>query len=286
MEWRLSWPVRAAASVAALGIIGLLYGTLVEPHHLRLRQVSIDVPDLPAAFDGYRIVQLSDFHVGGRGWSAETIKRAVALAMVQRADLIVLTGDFFEYTPVIAACPELFGPLRAPDGVLAVLGNHDYHHHAVRTHRIVHALQDLGVRVLRNQSHRLRRGNEDLWIVGVDDPHSGHDDLLAAVAGVPPSARPLLLVHYPDFTWRLPPRRYALALTGHTHGSQVRLPLVGLYARRRIANTRFSRGLYNVNGTPVFVTTGVGTSGRRLRIGARPEVAVIRLRAGHPSGDR
>ncbi|HEY8286538.1 MAG TPA: metallophosphoesterase [Chloroflexota bacterium] len=279
MEWQLSWPVRVAAPLAALGILGLLYGTLVEPHHLRLRQVSIEVPDLPSAFDGYRIVQLSDFHIGGRGWSAETIRRAVALAMTQRADLIVLTGDFFEYTSVIASCPDLFGSLRAPDGVLAVLGNHDYHHDGVRVHRIVHALQDLGVRVLRNQSHRLRRGNQDLWIVGVDDPHSGHDDLLSAVAGVPASARPVMLVHYPDFTWRLPPNRYAAALCGHTHGSQVRLPLVGLYARRRIANTRFSHGVYTINGTPVFVTTGVGTSGRPLRIGSRPEVAVIRLRA-------
>jgi hypothetical protein len=88
-----------------------------------------------------------------------------------------------------------------------------------------------------------------------------------------------MLVHYPDFTWRLPPNRYAAALCGHTHGSQVRLPLVGLYARRRIANTRFSHGVYTINGTPVFVTTGVGTSGRPLRIGSRPEVAVIRLRA-------
>ncbi|HVA92656.1 MAG TPA: metallophosphoesterase [Chloroflexota bacterium] len=285
MEWQLSWPVRIAATVAALGVAGLVYGTLVERHHLRLRRVTIETPDLPAAFDGYRIVQLSDFHIGGRGWSSDTVKRAVVLAMAQRGDLIVLTGDFFEYTAIIAACPELFGPLRAPDGVLAVLGNHDYHHHGVRVHRIIQALQDLGVRVLRNQSHCLRRGNQDLWIVGVDDPHSGHDDLPSAVAGVPASARPIMLVHYPDFTWRLPPNRYALALSGHTHGSQVRLPLVGLYARRRIANTRFSHGVYDVNGTPVFVTTGVGTSGRPLRIRARPEVAVIRLRArGHAGG--
>jgi hypothetical protein len=97
--------------------------------------------------------------------------------------------------------------------------------------------------------------------------------------GVPASARPILLTHYPDFTWNLPPNRFAAVLCGHTHGSQVRLPLIAQYARYNIANTRFSAGLYDVNGIPVFITTGVGTSGRPIRIFARPEVVVIHLRA-------
>lgn len=283
MGWQAAWPVRVAVPLVACGVAGLLYGTLVERHHLRLHRLTIEVPDLPPAFDGYRIVQLSDFHVGGRGWSAETIKRAADLAMAQRGNLLVLTGDFFEYTAVIATAPDLFGGLYAPDGVLAVLGNHDYHHHGVRAARIAQALQDLGIRVLRNESHRLRRGDQELWVVGVDDPYSGHDDLPRAMAGVPGTARPVMLVHYPDFTWRLPPNRYAAVLSGHTHGSQVRLPLVGRYARHRIANTRFSHGLYDINRTPVFVHTGVGTSGRPIRIRSRPEVAVIQLRAAPAS---
>jgi predicted MPP superfamily phosphohydrolase len=88
-----------------------------------------------------------------------------------------------------------------------------------------------------------------------------------------------MLVHYPDFTWRLPPQRWALALCGHAHGAQVRLPLVSWYLRHRIAQTRFSHGLYRINRIPVYVTTGLGTSGRPVRLLARPEVAVIRLRA-------
>jgi hypothetical protein len=231
------------------------------------------------AFDGYHVVQLSDFHIGGRGWSAPLMRRAAALAMAQHGDLLVLTGDFFETTPSICACPELFGGLQARDGVLAVLGNHDYANHSVRTRRIVDALQDVGIRVLRNESYRVRRGDQELWIVGVDDPYSGHDNLLGAMQGVPASIRPIMLAHYPDFTWTLPPRRFSLVLCGHTHGSQIRLPLIGHYARYNIANTRFSHGLYDVNGTPVFVTTGIGTSGRPIRILARPEVVVIQLGA-------
>ncbi|MGH2343830.1 MAG: metallophosphoesterase, partial [Chloroflexota bacterium] len=147
-------------------------------------------------------------------------------------------------------------------------------------------LQDIGVRVLRNESYRLRRGDQELWIVGVDDPYSGHDDLPRALRGIPISARPVMLAHYPDFTWKLPPNRFAAILCGHTHGAQVRLPLVGHYARRRIAHTRFSHGLYHVNRTPVFVTTGIGTSGRPIRILSRPEVVVIRLRSAPPAAGR
>jgi predicted MPP superfamily phosphohydrolase len=88
-----------------------------------------------------------------------------------------------------------------------------------------------------------------------------------------------MLVHYPDFAWRLAPGRYALVLSGHTHGAQVNLPLLGWYARQNIALTRFSSGLYYVNRTPVYVTSGVGTSGRPIRLRACPEVARIRLRA-------
>ncbi len=280
MRRQLSWSIGPAVVITALGAAGLLYGNLIGRTHLRLRKITLTLPGLPPAFDGYRVVQLSDFHIGGRGWSAPLVRRAAALAMAQQGDLIVLTGDFFETTPAIQACSDLFGGLQARDGVLAVLGNHDYADHGVRTRRIVDALQDIGIRVLRNESHRLRRADQELWIVGVDDAYSGHDNLPRAMLGVPASARPIMLNHYPDFTWNLPPNRFAAVLCGHTHGSQIRLPLIGHYARYNIANTRFSHGLYDINGIPVFVNTGIGTSGRPIRIFSRPEVVVIHLRAG------
>ena len=80
-----------------------------------------------------------------------------------------------------------------------------------------------------------------------------------------------MLVHYPDFAWRLAPDRWALVLSGHAHGSQIRLPMLGWYARRAIAETRFSHGLYRINRIPVFVTTGIGTSGRRSGCWRRPK---------------
>jgi hypothetical protein len=266
-------------TLAATGSAALLYGVHVERHRLRLREVEVEIAGLPAAFDGYRIVQLSDFHIGGRGWSPEIMRRAAELAAAQYGDLIALTGDFMETTSGIGHWIDIFGALRAPDGVLAVLGNHDYQDHAVRVGPLLAALSESGVRVLRNEAYRVRRDGQDLWLVGVDDPYSGHDYLPRAAAGVPPRAKPIMLVHYPDFTWRLAPERWALALCGHAHGSQVRLPLVGWYLRRHIAQTRFSHGMYRINHIPVFVTTGVGTSGRPIRLRARPEVVLIRLRS-------
>lgn len=274
--------ILASAPVGAVVAlrVAFSYGTRVERHRLQLRELDIDVPGLPEAFDGYRIVHLSDFHIGGRGWSPRLMERAAELAAAQRGDLIAYTGDFAETAEGIEAWGGIFGSLRAPDGVVAVLGNHDFHDEAVRTGTLVEMLGNAGVRVLRNQPYRVRRDGQDLWLVGVDDPYSGHDYLPRAVAGVPPGARPVMLVHYPDFAWRLVPGHWALALSGHAHGSQVRLPLIGWYARHYIARTRFSHGLYTINRTPVFVTTGVGTSGRPIRLLAPPEVAVIRLRGG------
>ena len=126
---------------------------------------------------------------------------------------------------------------------------------------------------------RIRHDASDLWLVGIDDGYSGHDYLPKALIGVPVDARPIVISHYPDSAWRLGPGRWAVVLSGHTHGSQIRLPFIARYARERIAKTRFSHGLYCVNRTPVFVTTGVGTSGHPLRIFSRPEVATIVLRA-------
>jgi predicted MPP superfamily phosphohydrolase len=284
VAWHRSWPLFAFVPLAGLGA-AFLYGTLVERHHLRDRLVEIEVPGLPDAFHGYRIVQLSDFHMGGRGWSPRTVQRAVDMALAKRGDLIVLTGDFVETTPAVAAAAELLAPLHAPDGVLAVLGNHDYWHRSVRIHSLIQTLQDVGIRVLRNESYRLRRGRDDLWVVGLDDAYSGHDYLPKALAGVPQNAKPVVLSHYPDFAWRLGPDRWTAVLSGHAHGSQVRLPLLARYATRHLAKTRFSHGLYQINRIPVFVTTGIGTSGRPLRLFARPEVATIVLRAA-PAGTR
>src|SRR5256885_2357683 len=104
MVSRPPWPVRAMGPVAMIGVAGILYGTHIERHRLRVTRVEVEVPGLEDAFDGYRIVQLSDFHIGGRGWSAETLTRAVDLAIAQRGDLIALTGDYVENAPAIAQC--------------------------------------------------------------------------------------------------------------------------------------------------------------------------------------
>jgi predicted MPP superfamily phosphohydrolase len=265
------------AALVGIGAGALIYGRTWERHRVRLRRIDICVPDLPRSFAGYRIILLSDFHVGGRAWSPLVMERAAALAAAQPTDLIAVTGDFVETTAAIRSWVELFGHLRAPDGVVAVLGNHDYFHQGIRVPPLVAALEGAGICVLRNAATFIERQGERLWIVGLDDAATGHDYLPRALEGVPSGARPLLLVHYPDFTWRLAPGDWTLALCGHAHGSQVRVPLVAKYLRERIARTRFSHGLYRINGIPVYVTRGIGTSGRPLRLFAPPEVALIRL---------
>lgn len=264
------------------------YAYRIEPTWLELNRLDVPVPGLPVALDGFRIVQLSDFHCG-RQVPAAYLAEAVDLAGAQGADLVVLTGDFvhkgYHFVDRVA---DVLARLRAPDGVHAVLGNHDF---SVRSalgfrrfrhlHRAVaRALTVRGIRVLRNQAVCLARAGQPLYLVGVEDLWSGVCDLGRAFEGVPPSAPTVVLAHNPRTAELLDGRRCDLMLSGHTHGGQVHWPGVGRPTLGRKAR-RFAAGMYRYRGAQVYVNKGVGF-GFRFRFGVRPEVAVLTLRSAPP----
>jgi predicted MPP superfamily phosphohydrolase len=240
--------------------------------------------DLPAAFDGFRVVQLSDLHCSakvGPGF----IDEAIDLALAERPDVVVVTGDFihhgFRHIPQAAAHVRR---LTAPHGVFAVLGNHDYSIRnalGLRRYRHLHravadALAAEGVRVLRNETVPLERGGSALDLIGVDDLWSRTCDLDRALAACD-SARPrVVLAHNPRTVEYLGGRRCDLMLSGHTHGGQVDLPRLGRVVLGPKAR-RFAAGMYELAGTYLYVNKGVGF-GWRLRYNVRPEVAVLTLR--------
>jgi hypothetical protein len=189
--------VLALGLAAGGGFIG--YARFVEPRRLRLARRRVPVPGLPAAFAGLRVLHLSDIHVGAPHCGAAHV-RAAAAALP--ADLIAITGDLVHGTATIPACLEVLGQLRAPLGVWAVLGNHDYSypHCKVDTGALLSGLREIGVRVLDNCAVPIRReaghvagaagssdgatGESVLWLVGVDDPHRRRHDLGAALRDV------------------------------------------------------------------------------------------------------
>ena len=261
----------------------LTYATRIEPTWLELNHLPIPVKDLPPAFSGLRIVQMSDFH-GGHQVTAAYLNEAVELAQAQEPDAVVLTGDFvhkgFCHVDQVA---EILGKLQAPLGVFAVLGNHDFSVRnalGIRRHQHLHqavadALKNQGIRVLHNETQVLTRGGQHLYLAGVEDLWSRVCDLDKTLANLSPHIPCVLLAHNPSTVEHLNGHRCDLVLSGHTHGGQVKLPGVGPVALGP-KGRRFAAGLYQVNDTTLYVNKGVGF-GLRIRFGVRPEVAVLTL---------
>lgn len=266
------------------GLAHMHYARHVEPTWLELNRIDVAISQLPPQFDGFRLVQLSDLHCSHKVDDA-FVGRAIGLALEAEPDAVVLTGDFIHkgFRHVAQAAAHV-RRLRAPHGVFAVLGNHDFSIRnalGLRRHRRLHlavaaALAAEGVRVLRNESVHLRRGQDVVELAGVDDLWSRSCDLDRAYADHDPARPRVVLAHNPRTIERLAGRRCDLMLSGHTHGGQVDLPRFGRVVLSR-KSKRFAAGMYEHDGARVYVNKGVGF-GWRLRYNVRPEVAVLTLR--------
>lgn len=275
------------STVAAVGAAVILYARYVEPRWVAVRKLELTLPRLAPEFDGYRIVQLSDIHMD-RWMTPERLARIVGLVNEQGPDLIAATGDFITYSPLSSTAhlaPLLTKPLsglRAPDGVVAVLGNHDHRAGAqvVRPH-----LREAGIVELANEVRTLRRGSSELHVAGVDSTYMGKDRLGAVLDGLPEHGAAVLLAHEPDFALSSAAAgRFDLQLSGHSHGGQVRLPLFGalLYPRH---SRKYPDGLYDVRGMHAYTNRGLGTVLSQLRANCRPEISVLTLRSPESGGE-
>lgn len=265
----------AAAGVGAAAL-GAGWTTLGEPNWPVVEQVSVQLPRLPARLDGLRVAQLSDLHIS-QYTTAGDIERAVALAMRQSPDVIMLTGDFI-WRQVTEHAENLVEPLRglrAPLGVYAVLGNHDHWEGAALT---AHVLAQTDVTLLVNQALRLDAG-APLWLVGLDDVWERKHDLRAALDGTPDAECKLLLVHEPDYADRAANFPLDLQLSGHSHGGQINLPHYGPPVLPYLGQ-RYPAGLYQVGKLALYTNRGIGVIAPPVRLNCRPEVTLLTLHAG------
>jgi hypothetical protein len=252
------------------GVGGPAYAALLEPQWLALERVTIPVEGLPPAAQGLRLAFLSDLHLGP-DVDRDHVNQAIDLALSAAPDLILLAGDFVSQSQAIPRCAALVSRLRAPGGVFACLGNHD---HWTAPEQVATALADVGVRVLRNQAVEVMGG---LWLAGVDDVWEEQADLDAALVDVPEDAVVVLLAHEPDFADAVAADgRVALQLSGHSHGGQVRLPLIGPPILPYLGQ-RYSAGRYRVGRLQLYVTRGVGLISPPVRFNCRPEVTLVEL---------
>ena len=285
-RWRCKIGVVGAAVIILLTAYGWTFGS----QQLTVRPVTIVCSDLPQAFDGYRIVQFSDAHVGMMtGWRKAMLQRAVDSIMNQRADMIVFTGDLQNIEP--HELPEHLAQLsrlKAPDGVYSVLGNHDYAVYqkadsatkAANCRLTCEYERRAGWQLLLNEHRTIRRGSDSLIVAGMENwgvakrmPHRG--DVGKTLAGLQRSAFVVMLEHDPS-AWRariLPESWVQLTLSGHTHGGQLRLfgwsPVSFTYDEWG--------GLYHEGRRHLFVSTGLGGL-IPFRLGISGEIVVITLK--------
>lgn len=266
--------------VAATALVGMsataAYGNLFEPFNYELTETEIFIRDLPAGFENFRIAHITDVH-HSRIVSIDEVRRVVALANNTKPDIIVLTGDYTtSRRNYIEPCAEALGELAAPEGVWAVLGNHDHYTDGELTAR---ALTRRQINLLNNANTTLTRaGGDALQLSGVDDWGWGKADWGRALRGLNRARPSLLLSHDPVVLDEAEARGLSLILSGHTHGGQICLPGIGAPAGWLANNLRYLRGLYEREGTQLYVSRGTGMIGLPVRLGARPEVAVLRLR--------
>ena len=240
--------------------------------NLVLSTGEVPVPRLPAAFDGARVLLVTDIHTGPFLQASALAETFLRLQDLQ-PDLILLGGDLTtgtveEFRPFMPA----FSALQAPLGVFAVMGNHDYY--SGTPQRLVELIRQTGVTLLDNCSVRLEREGASLTLAGIDDLHWGRPDLPAALGGGEPPH--LLLSHNPDVFFDAAWRGVGLVLAGHTHGGQIRLP--GLPLVIKMSRYALDEGRFLSDGSQLVVSRGLGVTGVPVRWDCPPEAVLVTLR--------
>jgi predicted MPP superfamily phosphohydrolase len=288
-EW-VSW---MALAVAAVPFIGLLYGLTSGRHYYKVHKETLTFPDLPEAFDGFTITQLSDIH-SGSFTSRKGVEKGVAIVNDQQSDLILFTGDLvnneaIEMDPWI----DTFARLKAPMGKFSVLGNHDYGDYKRWEHesdkqfnlvRLKEVHKEIGFKLLLDEAVTIQKDGQSISLVGVENWGTGgfhqYGNLQKATAKVPGDAFKVLMSHDPshwDAVTLGHDQHIHLTLSGHTHGAQFGIELFGFkWSPIKYIYKQWA-GLYQNSGKYLYVNRGFGFLGLKGRIGIWPEITVIKL---------
>ena len=254
-----------------------MWAVLIEPGHVVLREAAVPIARWPADLGPIRIAALSDVHTGAPHVTLEMVRDIVARVNRAQPDLVVLLGDYVIHRVIGGrfvepeATAAALRDLQAPLGVYAVLGNHDWWLDGGRVRR---ALEGAGIRVLENAATPVMVNGRALWIVGVADQVTVHDDIGRALSQVPDGAPVIAVTHNPDLFPEMP-ARVLLTLAGHTHGGQVNLPFLGRLIVPSRYGSRYAIGHVHEDGRDLFVTPGIGTSIIPVRFRVPPEISLL-----------
>lgn len=261
-----------------IGIV-IVWSTLIEPNRLVVHQEQIRLKRWPPELNGLKVVAIGDIHTGSAFIDTSKLETLVSLTNNQHPDLIVLLGDYVvtgrsyrnKVPPETTA--QVLRALSAPLGVYAVLGNHDAWLDGPRVRR---AFEQVGIQVLENTAIDLHPHEKSIYLVGLADYWTGPQLIDQTLNKIPDDVPTVAITHNPDIFPRVPVK-VDLLLAAHTHGGQVKLPLLGSLVVPSEFGQRYAAGRVDENGHTLFVTTGVGTSILPVRLGVPPEIAVLTI---------
>ncbi len=264
---------------------GILLLVLLRPRasDVQITRLELPITGLPAAFDGYTILHVTDLHCSYLV-PIRDVRARVAVGAGLACDLVVFTGDIANGVEELQDAADALAMLRPRERAVAVVGNHD---NWLGNARVRAALMRSDFQVLTNEHTRIERNGEYIYLAGVNNTaYNDHDDLPGTFAGIPEEAVIVLLSHAPDVLLRPLSSRAALILAGHTHGGQLVLPRVGpLYVPSRVGRS-YASGLFQHMGSWLFVNRGLGEIFPPIRLLCSPEIALVTLRAREPFGGR
>jgi uncharacterized protein len=270
--------ITSAAAATAVGVA--LYATAIRPRRVRLRRETLELPRWPATLDGLKVAVIADLHAGALHVKERQVKDAVARVNAERPDVCLLLGDYIDPTALFARevpverVAAALAELRAPLGVLAVIGNHDRRYGG---ELVAEALRDAGIPVLRDEARHIDVGGERVAFVGLREGE--RRPRREGSLPIPDEGdATIVLSHVPDVFPRIPDR-VALTVSGHTHGAQVDLPGLRTLITPSRYGARYKAGHIVEDGRHLYVCRGVGTSHLPVRLGAPPEISLLTLRS-------
>lgn len=278
MAGRIRKIIRAILLLLLLLIVSCgIYAFFIEPNRLVLHQETIQIDNWPKELSGLRIALVGDIHPGGPFINEKKVRQIVELTNQQNADLIVLLGDYMSpnswhshiVEPEVTA--GILKELHAPLGVYAILGNHDWWYGG---ERVRNALEQNGIHVLDEEVAEVKWHDSSFWLIGFADLWTRPQNIQETIRKVPEGATTIGLSHNPDIFIHMP-RTMPLMLAAHTHGGQVKLPIIGTPIVPSYFGPRYTAGHVFENGHHMFVTTGIGTSIIPVRFRVPPEIVLL-----------
>lgn len=280
--------------VSIASVIVLLVGAYITPRNFEVVEVQVPIFNLPPAFNNYKIVQISDIHLGSWNKKYNKLKQVIKLVNEQNPDIIIFSGDMVNnFAKEAQGWQPHFLELKAKSGEYAVLGNHDYGDYTDwetyndrldNRRQIKQSIRDFGFRLLLNENVYLKKGRDSLLLVGVENwgksARFRYSDLDKALAGSIPNTPKILIAHDPtQFDAEIAGKKdIVLTLSGHTHAAQLGMKIGNHLFSPASLVFKYWSGLYEVNDQYIYVNRGIGYIGLPMHIGVRPEITVIVLK--------